>query len=200
MYVWSALSAQCRSTGYDCQSCLWSPEKGELFSTRPCSRQKNRSRDTGGFGRPVPRQPAHPAHARTEPGFYSRDPLLSPAFRDGVHTYRRSPSGQSRVHWVTQVRATPMLDVCAYTLVPLLAPPFREGVHPFCQPPFGQSRVYSVTQLRTDGVRRQESVGTGPVILKVVRVTDATYYESPIAVILYVVVFLDPLFVYNSTV
>ena len=34
--------------------------------------------------------------------------------------------------------------------------------------PSGQSRVYRVTQLRTDGVHCGESVGTGPVNLKVV--------------------------------
>ena len=32
----------------------------------------------------------------------------------------------------------------------------------------GQSRVYRVTQLRTDGVHYRESIGTGPVNLKVV--------------------------------
>ena len=32
----------------------------------------------------------------------------------------------------------------------------------------GQSRVYRVTQLRTDGVHCRESIGTGPVNLKVV--------------------------------
>ena len=39
--------------------------------------------------------------------------------------------------------------------------------------PSGQPRVYRVTQLHTDGVRRGESAGTGPVNLKVVRVTGA---------------------------
>ena len=37
----------------------------------------------------------------------------------------------------------------------------------------GQSRAYRVTQLRTDGVDCRESVGTGPVVLKVVPVTGA---------------------------
>ena len=37
----------------------------------------------------------------------------------------------------------------------------------------GHSRVYRVTQLRTDGVHCRESVGTGPVVLKVVPVTGA---------------------------
>ena len=34
-------------------------------------------------------------------------------------------------------------------------------------------RVYRVTQMRTDGVYCRESVGTGPVVLKVVPVTSA---------------------------
>ena len=47
----------------------------------------------------------------------------------------------------------------------------------FCQhhTPSGQSRVYRVTQLRTDCVHCRESVGTGPVLLKVVRVTGAAF-------------------------
>ena len=47
----------------------------------------------------------------------------------------------------------------------------------FCQhlTPSGQSRVYRVTQLRTDCVHCRESVGTGPVVLKVVRVTGAAF-------------------------
>ena len=41
-------------------------------------------------------------------------------------------------------------------------------------PSSGQSRVYRVTtQLRTDGAHCRESVGTGPVVLKVVPVTGA---------------------------
>ena len=54
------------------------------------------------------------------------------------------------------------------------------------QTPSGKSRVYRVTQLRTDGVHCQESVGTGPVVLKVVPVTGAAlasprtkYYCAP---------------------
>ena len=41
--------------------------------------------------------------------------------------------------------------------------------------PSGQSRVYRVTQLCTDGVHCPEFVGTGPVVLKVVRVTGAAF-------------------------
>ena len=39
--------------------------------------------------------------------------------------------------------------------------------------PSGQSRVCRVTHLRTDGVHCRESVGTGPVVLEVVPVTNA---------------------------
>ena len=41
--------------------------------------------------------------------------------------------------------------------------------------PSGQSRVYRVTQLRTDCVHCRESVSTGPVVLKVVRITVAAF-------------------------
>ena len=52
-----------------------------------------------------------------------------------------------------------------------IPPEFRGGVHLFIQnrhTTLGQSLVCRVTQLRTDGVHCQESVGTGPVNLKVV--------------------------------
>ena len=41
--------------------------------------------------------------------------------------------------------------------------------------PSGLSRVYQVTQLRTDGVHDRESAGTEPVVLKVIRVTGASF-------------------------
>ena len=43
------------------------------------------------------------------------------------------------------------------------------------RPPSGRSRFYRVTQLRTVGVHCRESTGTGPVLLKVVRVTSAAF-------------------------
>ena len=50
----------------------------------------------------------------------------------------------------------------------------------------GQSRVYRVAQLRADGVHCRESVGTGPVVLKVVRVTGAAFasHHGPNVVVL----------------
>ena len=41
--------------------------------------------------------------------------------------------------------------------------------------PSGQSRVYRDTQVRTDGVHCRKSVGSGPAVLKVVRVTGAAF-------------------------
>ena len=41
--------------------------------------------------------------------------------------------------------------------------------------PSGQSRVCRVTQMCTDGVHCRESAGTGPVVLKVVRVAGAAF-------------------------
>ena len=57
-----------------------------------------------------------------------------------------------------------------------IPPDFRGGVYLFNSHTLsGQSRVYGVTQLCTDGVHCQESLGTGPVILKVVPVTGASF-------------------------
>ena len=57
-----------------------------------------------------------------------------------------------------------------------ILPDFRYGVHIiYGQPPSGQSRVNRVTQMRTDAVPCRKSAGTGPVVLKVVSVTDASF-------------------------
>ena len=56
-----------------------------------------------------------------------------------------------------------------------IPPSFRDGVHISHQPPSGNPRVNRVTQLRTDGVHCRKSAGTGPVVLKVVRVTGAAF-------------------------
>ena len=56
-----------------------------------------------------------------------------------------------------------------------IPPGFRDGIHSliyfYRQPLFGKSRVYQVTQLRTDGIHCREYACTGPVVLKIVRVT-----------------------------
>ena len=41
--------------------------------------------------------------------------------------------------------------------------------------PSGQSRVYHAMQMRSDGVHCRESADTGPVVLKVVRITGAAF-------------------------
>ena len=59
------------------------------------------SRD--GFGGPVPRQPAHSILRLNLVLTYG----IPPEFRGGVHLFilhRHTPSGQSRVYWVTQLR------------------------------------------------------------------------------------------------
>ena len=60
------------------------------------------SRD--GFGNSVPRQPAH-LHTQAESGAYLlRDSSRVPRRRSFVYLNRHTPSGQSRVHRVTQLR------------------------------------------------------------------------------------------------
>ena len=50
--------------------------------------------------------------------------------------------------------------------------------------PSGRSRIYRVMEMRTDGGHCQESAGTGPVVLKVVRVTGVAFagHHGPINV------------------
>ena len=54
----------------------------------------------GGFGSPVPRQPAH-LHTQAEPGAYLSDPSRVPRRRPFIYLDRHTPSGQSRVYRVT---------------------------------------------------------------------------------------------------
>ena len=55
------------------------------------------------FGSPVPRQPAH-LHTQAESGAYLRDSSRVPRRRPFIYLNRRTPSGQSRVYRVTQLR------------------------------------------------------------------------------------------------
>ena len=80
----------------------------------------------------------------------------------------------------------------------LLPPAFRDGVHPYLQPPSGQFRQNRITRLRTDGVRRQESADTGPVVLKVFRVTGAPCSGNPMDPFLYISLSTYPLFVQRT--
>ena len=59
------------------------------------------SRD--GFGSLVPRQPAH-LHTQDESGAYLRDSSRVPRRRPFIYLNRHTPSGQSRVYRVTQMR------------------------------------------------------------------------------------------------
>ena len=65
----------------------------------PCVPENLVSRD--GFSRPVPRQPAH-LHIQAESGAYLRDSSRVPRRRPLWN--RHTPSGQSRVYRVTQLR------------------------------------------------------------------------------------------------
>ena len=60
------------------------------------------SRDV--FGRPVPRQPLLILHTRAEYSAYSRDPSRYSRRRPFIYLRRHTPSGQSRVYRVTQLR------------------------------------------------------------------------------------------------
>ena len=59
------------------------------------------SRD--GFGSPVPRQPAH-LHTQAESGAYLRDSSRFPRRHPFIYLNRHTPSGQSRVYRITQLR------------------------------------------------------------------------------------------------
>ena len=58
-----------------------------------------------------------------------------------------------------------------------IPPAIHDDVHIHNTPStaIDQCRIHPVTQLRTDGVHCRESTGTGPVVLKVVRVTSAAF-------------------------
>ena len=56
-----------------------------------------------GFGSPVPRQPSH-LHTQAESGAYLRDSSRVPRRRPYIYLNRHTPSGQSQVYRVTQLR------------------------------------------------------------------------------------------------
>ena len=90
------------STGKGCQSNSWSAEQREMnISLSPFTPENVVLRD--GFGRPVPFQPAH-LHSQAEPGAYLRDSSRVPRRRPFIYLNRHTPSGQSRVYRVTQLR------------------------------------------------------------------------------------------------
>ena len=70
------------------------------FSLFPFTPENLVSRD--GFGRPVLRQCTH-LHTQAESGAYLRDFSRLPRRRPLIYLNRHTPSGQSRVYWVTQL-------------------------------------------------------------------------------------------------
>ena len=56
-----------------------------------------------GFGSPVPRQPAH-LHTQAESGSYLRDSSRVPRWCLFIYLNSHTPSSQSRVYRVTQLR------------------------------------------------------------------------------------------------
>ena len=56
-----------------------------------------------GFGSPVPRQPGY-LHTRAESGAYLRDFYRFPRRRPFIYLNRQTPSDQSRIYRVTQLR------------------------------------------------------------------------------------------------
>ena len=71
------------------------------ISLSPFAPENLVSRDE--FGGPVPRQPAH-LHTQAESGAYLRDSSRVPRRRPFIYFNRHTPSGQSRVYRVTQLR------------------------------------------------------------------------------------------------
>ena len=72
-----------------------------IFSLSPFAPENLVSRD--GFGRPVPRQPAH-LHIQAEYGAYLRYSSRFSRRRPFIFLNRHAPSGQSRFYRVTQLR------------------------------------------------------------------------------------------------
>ena len=82
------------------------PARGQLnrendIPLSPCVPENLVSRD--GLSRPVPRQPAD-LHTQTESGAYLRDSSRVPRRRPFIYLNHHTPSGQSRVYRVTQLR------------------------------------------------------------------------------------------------
>ena len=93
------------STGYGCQSYSWSAEQRKMFffPLSPFARENLVSRH--GFGRPVPRKPAHFPHSGRIwcllAGFL---PISATAT---IYLYRQPPPGQSQ-HYLGSRNCVPM--------------------------------------------------------------------------------------------
>ena len=82
------------------------PARGQLnreneYSLSPFAPENLVSRD--GFGSPVPRLPAH-LHIQAEYDAYVRDPFRFPRRRSFIYLNSHTPSTQSRVYRVAQLR------------------------------------------------------------------------------------------------
>ena len=94
------------SKGKDQPGEVANPARGQLnreniFYLSPFAPESLVSRDV--FGIPVPRQPAN-LHTQAESGAYLRDSSRIPRRRLFIYLNRHTPSGQSRVYRVTQLR------------------------------------------------------------------------------------------------
>ena len=92
-----------------------------------------------------------PLSAFVPENLVSRDGFGSPVPRQPAHLHTQAEYGA----YLRDSSRVPRR--CPYIYI---KPPYYT--------PSGKSRVYRVTQLRTDGVHCRESVGTGPVYLKIV--------------------------------
>ena len=80
---------------------IWTAIRHRVSSLSAFAPENLVSRD--GFGSPVPRQPAH-LHTQAETGSYLRDFSQVPRQSPFIYLDRHTPSGQSRVYRVTQLR------------------------------------------------------------------------------------------------
>ena len=90
------------SIGYGCQACSWSAEQEKSCFACPRSRLRVCSRETGSA---VPsRVSLLILHTQPESGAYLRGSSRVPRQRPFIYLNHHTPSGQSRVYRVTQVR------------------------------------------------------------------------------------------------
>ena len=102
MHVWSSHIAKVRISQARLPILLVAGCTRKMnISLSPFAPENLVSRD--GFGSPVPRQPAH-LHSQAESGAYLRDHSRVPRRRPFIYFNRHTPSGQSRVYRVTQLR------------------------------------------------------------------------------------------------
>ena len=102
MYVWSLHIARTRINRVRFPILLVASWTGKMnISLSPFAPENLVSRD--GFGSPVPRQSTH-LHTQAESGFYSRGSFGFPRRLPFIHLNHHTPSGQSRVFLVTQLR------------------------------------------------------------------------------------------------